>query len=429
MKHNNLVSIIIPSYNQAQYLEASVQSALTQTYSNTEIIIINDGSTDNTEEVANHLQSRYPEKIKFISQENTGVSIARNNAIQQSQGKYILPLDADDQIDKEMITKCMQILIETEVDIISTDAQTFGEKIYKITPLEFPDCNLLYANCWIGASLYRREVWAKTGGYKQNMSEGYEDWEFWVNAYKHGFKFKRFPEVLFLYRTKKISRDIAARNKALYLKSKITLNHPELYTVNKVQKSIKLIREYEKLPDIYFYTSKNIEHNNPSLVHTIETYLSSNQLQKDQLLSSLDNSHKIRLFALNEIKNEKHVEELFSESHSQYTVFYGALRYDTPFLKTLDFTWNTNEGIVDIAGTTFPLLFKDIRENEKTQLIAHQREIQYLTTLIEQQANMIEKIKYTIGDTGKYSITKHPIKKYKAYKSLLKQYGKYKTND
>ena len=91
VKTTELVSIIVPCYNQVHYLEESVQSCIDQTYPNIEIIIINDGSTDNTEEIALLLQKKYPKKIQVILQKNTGLSEARNNAIKQSTGTYILP--------------------------------------------------------------------------------------------------------------------------------------------------------------------------------------------------------------------------------------------------------------------------------------------------------------------------------------------------
>ena len=109
---NDLVSIIIPCYNQAQYLEEAVNSAIKQTYPNIEIIIVNDGSTDNTQEIALSLQKKHPEIIKVITQVNKGLSEARNTGIRESLGEYILPLDADDILDLKMISKCMNIIIQ-----------------------------------------------------------------------------------------------------------------------------------------------------------------------------------------------------------------------------------------------------------------------------------------------------------------------------
>ena len=86
------VSIIIPSYNCASYVEEAVQSALSQTYSDCEVVVINDGSTDNTEEVL----APYRDKIVYISQENKGLAGARNSGIKRASGDYITFLDADD---------------------------------------------------------------------------------------------------------------------------------------------------------------------------------------------------------------------------------------------------------------------------------------------------------------------------------------------
>ena len=97
------VSIIIPCYNYADYLTETVKSCVRQTLDDLEIIIINDGSPDNTEAVALDLISQFPERdIQLINQENQRLSASRNNAIRQCTGQYVLPLDADDLFEPEM---------------------------------------------------------------------------------------------------------------------------------------------------------------------------------------------------------------------------------------------------------------------------------------------------------------------------------------
>lgn len=86
------VSVVMPSYNCAQYLAEAVDSALAQTYRDFEIVVVDDGSKDNTEEVAR----RYGSKIQYIKQENRGLPGARNTGIRASSGEYIALLDADD---------------------------------------------------------------------------------------------------------------------------------------------------------------------------------------------------------------------------------------------------------------------------------------------------------------------------------------------
>jgi glycosyltransferase involved in cell wall biosynthesis len=88
-----LVSIIIPCYNQAHFLHDAIQSALTQTYSHREIFIVDDGSTDNTAEVTARFSG-----VRYIRQENSGVSTARNTGLKESRGEYLVFLDADDQL-------------------------------------------------------------------------------------------------------------------------------------------------------------------------------------------------------------------------------------------------------------------------------------------------------------------------------------------
>lgn len=92
-----LVSVIMPCYNQGCYLSEALESVINQTYSDWECIIIDDGSTDSSEEIAKEYCQK-DGRIRYIYQDNAGVIAARNNAIAASSGEYILPLDADDSI-------------------------------------------------------------------------------------------------------------------------------------------------------------------------------------------------------------------------------------------------------------------------------------------------------------------------------------------
>jgi|SRR6267378_4283950 len=87
-----LVSVIIPTYNRAQLCKEAVESALSQTYHDIEVIVVDDGSTDSTREVVSHLDSR----VRYLSQKNSGVSAARNLGMQSARGEFIAFLDSDD---------------------------------------------------------------------------------------------------------------------------------------------------------------------------------------------------------------------------------------------------------------------------------------------------------------------------------------------
>jgi len=427
LETNNIISIIIPCYNQAEYLEEAVQSVLDQTYTNIEIIIVNDGSTDNSQEIAEALQKEYPEKIKIISQQNQGLSVARNTGIKESTGNYILPLDADDILDSHMLEKTVEVLYNEDIDIVSPDGLTFGEKEYKIVPKDSSLCNLLYANCLIICSLYKREVWLRTGGYKQNMHGGYEDWEFWINAVKYGFKFKRYPEILFHYRVKTTSMYISAKEKDRYLKAKIMLNHPELYTLIQVQEAIAEVREMEQLPSLYFYSKNGFVFDMKKLEQTLLNYLTSNELLDDQLISIPGTDEKIRLYSLNAVENETHLNQLYDNTDVKFIIFYSQLRYEIPLFQTLDFSWDKDKGIQKIYGTVFPFVFKDVRENGKLQLIAHQRELKYWEAKYHKDIeNETRKMKNLQNSHVHTPIRTKPFQKLLKYKSLKQVYTRLK---
>lgn len=108
-----LVSIIMPVYNKENYLEKSILSVLNQTYKNIELVIINDGSTDKSEEII--LKMMYDNRIKYYKQSNNGVSIARNNGIKVALGEFVSFLDADDYYDETFIEKMLNKIKDKNV--------------------------------------------------------------------------------------------------------------------------------------------------------------------------------------------------------------------------------------------------------------------------------------------------------------------------
>ncbi|MCI8778348.1 MAG: glycosyltransferase family 2 protein [Bacilli bacterium] len=106
MKKNELISIIIPVYNTEDYLDKCLSSIINQTYKNIEIIIIDDGSTDNSKKIIKQYMNKDC-RISYYYQNNSGVAIARNSGIDKAQGDYIAFIDSDDYIDLTFIEKCM----------------------------------------------------------------------------------------------------------------------------------------------------------------------------------------------------------------------------------------------------------------------------------------------------------------------------------
>lgn len=200
MKDNALISVIVPCYNQAQYLDECLQSVLDQTYQNWECIIVNDGSPDNTEEIALQWTAK-DSRFTYLKKENGGLSSARNAGIEVANGEWILPLDADDKIGNQYLE-----LAEKEFDngytVIYCEAEFFGEKTGKWKLPEFNMQEFAKENLIFCSALYRKQDWLLIDGYDENMKQGLEDWEFWIRILANNKKVYCIPYVLFFYRIK-----------------------------------------------------------------------------------------------------------------------------------------------------------------------------------------------------------------------------------
>lgn len=225
------VSIIVPCYNQAKYLPEALDSVLAQTYPNWECIIVNDGSPDNTEEVA-RLYCEKDQRFNYVSQNNKGLSSARNNGIVNSKGELILPLDADDIILPTYLGKSVEHFLRfPETKLVYCKAEKFGkENCYWDLP-SFNYEQFIWNNCIFCTAMYRRADYEQTGGYNENMVHGYEDWDFWLSLLKKDDVVYRIDEVLFHYRVKEESM-ITELEKRHTEKSLIQIckNHPDVYS-------------------------------------------------------------------------------------------------------------------------------------------------------------------------------------------------------
>lgn len=212
------VSIIVPCYNQAKFLEECLQSVLNQSFKDWECIIVNDGSTDNTQEVSLKwilLDKRF----KYLCIENRGVSVARNYGIENSISKWILPLDADDVIGENYLEFASKEF-NKDFLLIYCNAVFFGEKQGKWNLPKYSLKNLAQDNIIFCAAFFKKESWKKIGGYDLNMKEGLEDWEFWISLLKNGGKVLKLDYVGFYYRIKGNSRQSNLNSK---LNSKIKI--------------------------------------------------------------------------------------------------------------------------------------------------------------------------------------------------------------
>jgi hypothetical protein len=223
------VSVVVPCFNYGCYLEGAVESVLAQTYRDLEVIIVDDGSTDDSLAVARRLAAAH-EQVTVLAQENSGQpAISRNNGIARARGEYILTLDADDVIEPDFVERLASTLDGDEsVSIAYGDQQNFGEDATFHVHAEYDFAQLAHCN-FIGiASLYRREAWENVGGYATNV-RGYEDWDFWIGCGEQGHVGRRVPGAVFRYRVRAGSLFDDARQRDAVLKAQIVLNHPRLY--------------------------------------------------------------------------------------------------------------------------------------------------------------------------------------------------------
>lgn len=206
METKPLVSVVIPCFNHEKFIAETIESAFRSIYHPIEIVVVNDGSSDNSEEVVCSLQNKYP-NLKYISQNNAGPAAARNRGIRESAGKYILPLDADDLISKNYIEKAVEVLEDNPpVKLVYCNAEFFEERsgAWKLKP--FSLSSLATDNMIFCSAVYRKADWEASGGYDERMTWGWEDWEFWISLLKNGGGVVKLPITGFYYRVRKNSR-------------------------------------------------------------------------------------------------------------------------------------------------------------------------------------------------------------------------------
>ncbi|RDV14870.1 glycosyltransferase family 2 protein [Pontibacter diazotrophicus] len=243
----SLVSVIVPCYNYGHYLAEALDSVLSQTYKEWECIIVNDGSTDHTEEVALSFCGQ-DNRFKYIFQENQGVVTARNSALQIARGKYILPLDGDDKIHSRYIEKGIEVLENNEgVKVVYCKAAYFGELTGEIVLKPYTFENLLIRNMIFCTALHRKADSDKVGGYNSFMNKGLEDWDYWISILKEGGEAYQIPEILFYYRRRNGTRsDSFTFAEEANIRIQVYEKHHEAYT-RMIGDPIHMLREKERL--------------------------------------------------------------------------------------------------------------------------------------------------------------------------------------
>ncbi len=201
------VSVIMPAYNVEPYIGDAIRSALAQTYSDFELIVVDDGSKDGTAEVVKAL-ARQDSRIQLVQQANRGLAGARNSALRAARGAYFALLDSDDLWEPDFLAEQMAIL-ETNpgVDIVTGNGWCLGGAPHGQLARPFPDPRpapdlaAIIGDEWsvFIMSVIRRHVYTTIGAFDEDMRSN-EDYDFWLRAAVAGFTFYRNDRPLGHYR-------------------------------------------------------------------------------------------------------------------------------------------------------------------------------------------------------------------------------------
>lgn len=201
------VSVVIPAYNAMKFLPATISSVLAQTYRDFEVLVINDGSSDNTAEWVTEQQQK-DQRIKLISQENKGLAGARNTGIKNASAEYIAFLDADDLWDQTKLAKQVTCLAQNSqaglvynwVALIDEDgivtgrlfkSNASGDIWQELTQTNFVGCG--------SVAMVHRCCFQKCGLFDENLGSYVEDWDMWLRI-ASDYNFAVIPEALVYYR-------------------------------------------------------------------------------------------------------------------------------------------------------------------------------------------------------------------------------------
>ncbi|BAZ68339.1 MAG: glycosyltransferase family 2 protein [Pelatocladus maniniholoensis HA4357-MV3] len=210
-----LVSVIIPAYNAEAFISQTLNSVLSQTYKNIEVLVADDGSQDRTPEIVKSIAQK-DQRVTLLQQSNQGVAAARNLAIENSRGEYIAPIDADDIWYPLKLERQMQCMLQAQPFVglvycwsawIDEQGSIIGEyRDYGFDKLEGNIYPALVYHNFIGhasSPLIRRTCLEKVGKYncklKENKAQGCEDWDLYLRIAEN-YQFRLVPEFLVGYR-------------------------------------------------------------------------------------------------------------------------------------------------------------------------------------------------------------------------------------
>ena len=232
VQHHPAVSIVVPCFNGGRFLDALMISLARQTFRDFEIIIVDDGSTD--EETARRLAA-LRDQARVIRQENRGPSAARNTGARTARAEILFMLDCDDTIEASFLAETVPLLHTAPADVgmVFTHLRLVGAETGVVSRY-FNRFDLLFTNTLSSGLIVRKKVWRAVGGYDKSMRDGYEDWDFSMRLASAGYYGIEVPKPLYVYHIgdeARPSRSSGVDKKRLYgeLWRQIRTKHAESY--------------------------------------------------------------------------------------------------------------------------------------------------------------------------------------------------------
>lgn len=224
------ISVVVPCYNQAKYMRDALDSVLASTFQDWECVIVNDGSKDETIQIAREYEQK-DARFHVVDIPNGGLANARNVGIRHSHGKYILPLDSDDKIGDRYLALAVEHLERhPETKLAYCYCHFFGDVVgFRYLP-DYSYQTILWQNVFVTACVYRRSDFDRTNGYNPNMKHGHEDWDFWLSLLSPDDHVYRIPEVQFYYRKHGVSMIDGTIERLSETNRQLVLNHLDVYT-------------------------------------------------------------------------------------------------------------------------------------------------------------------------------------------------------
>ncbi len=225
------VTFIMPAYNQGEFVREAIESVFKQTAPVARLIVVNDGSTDNTDQTMHQLVREHP-TITYLNQANAGVCAACNTALALVETSLVIRLDADDRMPEnyvEALLHCLEGQPET-VGYAYCDAQYFGAREGWMHAGEWSLGRMVPENFVHVASLVRVSAARQVGYFNKNMTKGFEDWDFYLSLAEAGFKGAYCRETFLWYRQKNDGgRNDMTTETHKQVRAQIAANHPRTY--------------------------------------------------------------------------------------------------------------------------------------------------------------------------------------------------------